>query len=87
MTATGITAFDLTGKRALVTGAAGLLGREHAAALAQIGAEVILTDISAKALQTAQKALAPFYGERIRTAVMDVTSEASILQIAAQRRD
>lgn len=84
MTKMGIAAFDLTGKRAVVTGAAGLLGREHAAALAQIGAEVVLTDISAAALQAAQTALAPFYGDRIRTAVMDVTDEASILHLAGQ---
>lgn len=84
MTKIGIAAFDLSGKRAVVTGAAGLLGREHAAALAQIGAEVILTDIGEAALEEAQAALTPFHGDRIRVAVMDVTSEASILRLADQ---
>jgi NAD(P)-dependent dehydrogenase (short-subunit alcohol dehydrogenase family) len=79
----GLASFDLSTKRALITGAAGLLGREHAAALAEIGAEVVLTDISASALAAAQAALAPLYGERIRIAVMDVTDAVSIQQAAA----
>jgi len=81
---TGITSFNLTGKRALVTGAAGLLGREHAAALAEAGAEVVLTDIGAAGLAAAQEALDPFYGDRIRVLLMDVTSEESIRAVAQQ---
>lgn len=77
------TAFNLSGKRALVTGAAGLLGRQHAAALAEIGAEVVLTDIGTAELAAAQAALAPIYGSLIRVIEMDVTSEASILDAAA----
>lgn len=38
--------FDLTGKIALVTGGAGLLGSEHAIALASHGAKVYLADIN-----------------------------------------
>jgi NAD(P)-dependent dehydrogenase (short-subunit alcohol dehydrogenase family) len=75
----GLAAFDLTGKTALVTGAAGLLGREHAAALAEIGARVVLTDVDAGRLEAARAALAD---ERIVTAEMDVTSEASIRRVA-----
>jgi NAD(P)-dependent dehydrogenase (short-subunit alcohol dehydrogenase family) len=74
--------FDLSGKRALVTGAAGLLGREHAAALAEIGAEVVLTDIGEAQLTAAKNLLEPIYGERIRTLQMDVTSEDSIAAVA-----
>lgn len=79
---TGMAAFDLTGKRALVTGAAGLLGQQHAAALAAIGAEVVLTDISSVQLDAARTALQPVYGEKIMTAVMDVTREDSISGVA-----
>jgi NAD(P)-dependent dehydrogenase (short-subunit alcohol dehydrogenase family) len=78
----GLAAYTLKGQRALVTGAAGLLGREHAAALAELGAEVVLTDIGQAALEAAQAELAPRYGALIRIAVMDVTNEASIQSIA-----
>ena len=43
-------AFDLRGKTALITGAAGLLGPEHAFALLELGASIILTDVSQKRL-------------------------------------
>lgn len=78
----GLAAFDLSGKTALITGAAGLLGREHAAALAEIGARVVLTDLDAARLEASAAALRTDYAERIVTATMDVTSEASIRAVA-----
>ncbi|MGE0626212.1 MAG: SDR family oxidoreductase [Hyphomicrobiaceae bacterium] len=38
--------YDLTGRTALITGAGGLLGRQHAAALAETGAFVVLSDLN-----------------------------------------
>ena len=38
--------FDLTNKTALITGAGGLLGFEHASALLEINCNLILTDIN-----------------------------------------
>ena len=38
-------AFDLSGRVALVTGGAGLLGGQHARALAQVGARVVIADL------------------------------------------
>jgi NAD(P)-dependent dehydrogenase (short-subunit alcohol dehydrogenase family) len=80
----GLAAFDLTGQTALVTGAAGLLGRQHAAALAEIGARVVLTDLSAAALAQTQAALRDEFGDRFAVLVMDVTDEASVRRAAAE---
>lgn len=77
--------FDLTGKTVLITGAAGLLGREHAAALLGIGATVVLTDVGEAALASARSALArEADAARIVTHVMDVSSLESIRRVAGE---
>lgn len=75
--------FDLTGKTALITGAVGLLGMEHAAALLESGATAVLTDMSAAALDAAAQRLSEHHDRaRILTAVMDVTDPAAIGAVA-----
>lgn len=75
--------FDLTGKTALITGAAGLLGVEHAAALLESGATVVLTDISKATLGIAYETLSKTADSaRIQTLVMDVTKPESIRVVA-----
>ena len=76
--------FDLNGKCALITGAGGLLGPEHAAALAELGAEIFLTDIDKNKLEAAQTILTAQYKNKIHVNVMDVTDEKSIMDIAKQ---
>ena len=51
------TKFDITGRVALITGGAGLLGIKHAAALLDIGATVFLTDINMSLLEKAKNTL------------------------------
>lgn len=75
--------FDLTGKTALITGAAGLLGIEHAAALLESGANVVLTDISVVSLSAARRQLErQFDAGRILTHVMDVSRLDAIRTVA-----
>ena len=75
--------FDLTGKTALITGAAGLLGIEHAAGLLESGATVVLTDIGEAGLVTASASLARnANAARILTRVMDVSRPDAIRAVA-----
>lgn len=77
--------FDLTGKVALITGAAGLLGMEHAAALLESGAAVVLTDISETNLEAARAALAKGGDSgRILTKAMDVANLDSVRDAATR---
>lgn len=79
--------FDLQGKTALITGAAGLLGPEHAWALLESGATVVLTDIDEPALKSAHAALAKhFDASRILAKVMDVSNLSEIRGVAEQLR-
>ena len=75
--------FDLTGKVALITGAAGLLGIEHAAALLDCGATIVLTDIGERELSAAQNILSQNAAAgRIFTRVMDVSKPDAIHSVA-----
>ena len=75
--------FDLTGKTALITGAAGLLGIEHAAALLESGAGVVLTDLGSTALDTARNQLQQhFKHSTIVVQVMDVSQADAINRVA-----
>lgn len=77
--------FDLSGKTALITGSAGLLGLEHAAALLESGATVVLTDIGHTALGSARATLEQnFNSKKIITMVMDVSEAEEVRKVADQ---
>jgi len=69
--------FDLTGKRALVTGSSRGLGRAMATALAQAGAAVVLNARDSVALGAAAQDLAAT-GATVNAVAFDVTSRDSI---------
>ena len=74
--------FSLDGKVGLITGAAGLLGREHAIALLESGAKVILTDISHKKLCELKDFLErSFSSDLINVFKLDITEEQEILKL------
>lgn len=79
---TSLASYTLRGRRALITGAAGLLGPQHAAALAELGAEVVMSDVDQPRLAKASIAVAEFQPGSYRTVVMDVTCPESIRQAA-----
>lgn len=77
--------FDLTGKTALITGAAGLLGIEHAVALLESGATVVLTDICEAGLASTQDSLSRnAESARIITRVMDVSRPDAVQNVAEE---
>ena len=72
--------FNLNNKNALITGAGGLLGFEHAYALLEIGAYVILTDQNIKFLHKNKIKLKKYFSDKnFCTMKMDITKESSIL--------
>ena len=71
--------YNLTGKTALITGSAGLLGLQNASALLEAGAQVVLTDIKSNDLLIAKQELEQtFNNQLIHIHNMDVTSKENI---------
>ena len=72
-------AFDLTDRTALVTGGGGLLGPQHAAALAALGARVFIADIAEEsAIAAAQHVAAETGNDRVAGCSLDVTQTSQI---------
>jgi NAD(P)-dependent dehydrogenase (short-subunit alcohol dehydrogenase family) len=70
--------FDLTGRVAIVTGGAGMLGYYHGAILASAGAHVVLLDLAAASPQDRARKLTDESGTEAIGLVCDIASEASI---------
>jgi NAD(P)-dependent dehydrogenase (short-subunit alcohol dehydrogenase family) len=75
--------FSLENKNVLITGAAGLLGKEHASAILEVGGKVILTDVSNKKLEDTKKILSSqFNPNSILISKMDVSKKQSIQKVS-----
>jgi NAD(P)-dependent dehydrogenase (short-subunit alcohol dehydrogenase family) len=72
-----MTSQDLAGKTALITGAAGAIGKGIAEAFCQAGARVFITDIAKEAVDANVKAIAAGGGV-CQGLAADVTSEAQV---------
>jgi NAD(P)-dependent dehydrogenase (short-subunit alcohol dehydrogenase family) len=75
---TALKRFRLTDRVAVVTGSAGLLGPEHAHALLEAGAQVVLTDIDQPAVERTAAALGDEFRSGVLGIRMDVTDAASV---------
>lgn len=69
---------ELSGKVAVVTGALGLLGREHCAALAESGAHVVLTDVNGDALGAQAERLRVAGAPETLAFAADITNERDV---------
>ena len=73
--------FDLNGRVALITGGSGLLGSQHARALAEIGASVVIADIDLERGEVeAAHVRAEFPRVQAMALRLDVTSPASVAE-------
>jgi NAD(P)-dependent dehydrogenase (short-subunit alcohol dehydrogenase family) len=72
--------FDMSGRTVIVTGGAGLLGREYARALVDAGAHVVLTDIDEQGVNGVAAGLQGRAGTAVGIAA-DITDERSVAQL------
>ena len=65
--------FDLTGRVAVITGGAGLLGVKHGEAVAELGGIPVLVDINAERVEAAAQALSSKYSQPALGICADIT--------------
>jgi NAD(P)-dependent dehydrogenase (short-subunit alcohol dehydrogenase family) len=73
-----IASFDLTGQVAVITGGSGLLGMQHAAALAELGAHAVLLDLDEERGQSAAASITSKFGVGSVFVKADITDPASV---------
>ncbi len=78
MTDRGHNPFDLTGRVAVITGGVGLLGQQHARAIAAAGGIPILVDVQQQRARESAAALAHEYGVPAIGRVADITKQPEI---------
>jgi len=70
--------FDLSGRVAVITGGGGLLGRQHATAIASAGGIPVLWDYNVDSSGLDETSLNSKFGDRASIQKVDVTSEESV---------
>jgi NAD(P)-dependent dehydrogenase (short-subunit alcohol dehydrogenase family) len=76
--------FDLTGRVAVVTGGAGLLGEQHARAIASAGGTPVLIDIAGPLASAKAEAIASEYGVAAWSAAVDITKADQLRDFRSQ---
>jgi len=76
--------YDLTGKVALITGGAGLLGVKHAEAIAELGGKPVLMDLDENKLNLKARDIGDTYGVQVSFYKCDITSHKEVYSVFDQ---
>ena len=79
--------FDLSGRVAIITGGAGLLGEQHAAAIAGAGGIPLLADIDGEAADRKAALIAGRFGVPALGRATDITDPAQVAQLLQETLD
>jgi len=76
--------FNLRGRVVIVTGGAGLLGREYTHALAQVGAHVVIADVDEIAAERLADEVLEQTGAKVLSVHTDVSDKSSVQEMVVQ---
>ena len=76
--------FDLTGRVAVITGGSGLLGQQHAEAIANAGGIPVLADIRIEAVDPRSNAFKQRFGSQACAIQTDITEPESVKALLAE---
>ncbi len=78
------TMFDLTGRVAVITGGTGLLGQQHAEAIAFAGGIPVLADISVEGIDPLSESFGKRFGQKACVVQADITNLESVKALKAE---
>lgn len=75
--------FSLSGKTAVVSGGAGLIGAKACEILAEAGADVVIVDSNSELATTEAERISAATGRRVIPKTVDITEEDGVVELAA----
>jgi NAD(P)-dependent dehydrogenase (short-subunit alcohol dehydrogenase family) len=78
------TMFDLTGRVAVITGGTGLLGQQHAEAIAYAGGIPVMADISVEGVDPKSESFQKRFGDKASVIQADITNLESVKSLLAE---
>jgi NAD(P)-dependent dehydrogenase (short-subunit alcohol dehydrogenase family) len=70
--------FDLTGRVAVITGGAGILGSQHAAAIAEAGGHAVIADLCEDAAKRTAREIGCVYGVETLAVNVDISNKSRV---------
>jgi len=82
-----IEVFDLTGRAAIITGGAGLLGAKHSEAIAEMGGIPVLLDLDGAKAEACAREITKSFGTRTLALTVDITQDKAVEGALSQTLD